>query len=82
MEISLDRFSQPLSGERFNIDHGNMVDMEGEKPRCEGCGHILYFGEEEIIETEWMDEFIHDHEGCKKLYIEKEQRANATPFQN
>ena len=77
--ISLDRFSQPLSGEgNRSVDHSNVIEMEQEPLRCEGCGHILYFEEEEILETEWMGEFIHDLKECKDLYKEKEQRANAT----
>ena len=77
--ISLDRFSQPLSGEgKLSVGHSNEVEMEQEPLRCEGCGHILYFGEEEITETDWMDEFIHELKECRNLYKEKEQRANAT----
>ena len=81
MAISLDRFSQPMSWELAGYqseDHMNVVEMEEEPQRCEGCGRILYFGEEEIVETEFMDEFIHDDEECKGLYKEKELRGNAT----
>ena len=76
--ISLDRFSQPLSREMLNGKISDVVEIEPEKKCCQGCGYVLYFGEEAILETEWMDEFIHDDQECKDLYKQKEQRANAT----
>ena len=78
MELSLDRFSQPLSWESFSEHHDHVIEMEEDRARCEGCGHVLYFGEEEIIETEYMDEFIHDDEDCKRLYKTKELCGNTT----
>lgn len=77
--ISLDRFSQPMSWEQADQQRGdlsNVVEMEEEPKRCEGCGRILYFGEEEIVETENMDEFIHDDEECKALHKMKEPCGN------
>lgn len=74
----MDRFSWALDSEWKRKNDSFLIDdvVAEEVPKCCGCGHEMYMGEENIVPSLiYDDDYMHDDVDCISAYYEGLKRA-------